>query len=227
MIDNKICVLLVDDEIRITKALSDFFKAKGYAVLIANDGEEALEIYYENNEKIDIILLDIMMPKKDGIETLKEIRENKDYVPVIMLTAKSEEYDEIEGLQSGADDYLRKPFSPNVLIVRIENLLSRILKNTSSDIIIDDIKINFQNFSVYVKENKIEFTRKEFELLHYLVINANIVLSRDSILNSVWGYNYDGDIRTVDTHIKQIRLKLADKGSKIKTIHRVGYVFEN
>lgn len=226
MIDNKICVLVVDDEVKMTRALCDFLRIKKYMVLTANNGEKALKVYYENNEKIDIVLLDIMMPKIDGLEVLREIRGNGDDVPIIMLTAKSEEYDEIEGLKTGADDYLRKPFSPNVLVVRIETLLNRVMKKNNEDLVVGDIKINLKSYTVIIEDKKIEFTRKEFDLLYYLIVNANIVVSRDMILDSVWGYNYEGDIRTVDTHIKQIRIKLSDRGSYIKTVHRVGYVFE-
>ncbi len=170
MLDNKICILVVDDEVRMVKGLSDFLKAKKYAVLIAFNGEEALDVYYDNNEKIDLILLDIMMPKIDGISVLKEIKENSK-MPIIMLTAKSEDYDEIEGLNVGADDYITKPFSPAVLLARIENILNRYSKNLDNEIVIDELRLNLSSYSLFINENKVDLTRREFDLLSYLIKN--------------------------------------------------------
>lgn len=226
MIDNRYCVLLVDDEVRMTRALRDFFRSKDYNVLIANNGKEALEVYYSNNEKIDIILLDIMMPIMDGIEVLTELNAHGADVPVIMLTAKSEESDELEGFAAGAYDYITKPFLPSVLFARVENILKRTNKKLDENVTISGISIDINNYSLIIEGNKIDLKKREFDLLHYLILNKNIVLSRDKILTSVWGYDFDGDARTVDTHIKQLRIKLMDKAYLIKTVHRVGYVFE-
>ncbi len=225
MFDGKFCLLIVDDEVRMTKGLKDFFCAKGFSVLVANNGEEALEVYYDNNEKIDAILLDIMMPIRNGIEVLKELREQEEYVPVLMLTAKSEEYDEIEGLSCGADDYIAKPFSTAILLARVQNIIGRFcdIENGKS---VCGLTLKASNYTLENDEKKTELTPKEFDLLSYLIKNKNIVLSREKILNSVWGYSYEGDERTVDTHIKQLRMKLCDKSGLIKTVHRVGYVFE-
>lgn len=226
MIDNKFCVLIVDDEVRMTRALKDFYKSKKYSVLIANNGEEALDVYYANNEKIDVILLDVMMPIMDGMEVLQELRENGDDVPVIMLTAKSQEEDELEGFNNGAYDYVTKPFLPSVLFARTENVLKRANKFIDESITIGDLNINIPNHTVIACGKNIDLTKREFDLLNYLVLNKNIVLSREKILNAVWGYEFDGDIRTVDTHIKQLRLKLVDIAYMIRTVHRVGYIFE-
>ncbi len=226
MYNNKFCVLIADDEIRLTRGLTDFFRAKNFNVFSAHNGQDALDIYYSNNEKIDIVLLDIMMPKLDGIAVLKELRTNETYVPVIMLTAKSEDYDELEGLNNGADDYVTKPFSPSVLLARVEKVLSRFNLGIKDEIVIDSLRLNITNFSLHVNEERVDLTRREFDLLCYMINNKNIVLSRETILNSVWGYNYEGEARTVDTHIKQLRIKLGDKAEFIKTVHRVGYVFE-
>lgn len=226
MIDNRYCVLLVDDEVRMTRALRDFFRSKDYNVLIANNGKEALDVYYSNNEKIDIILLDVMMPIMDGIEVLAELNTHGAEVPVIMLTAKSEESDELEGFSAGAYDYITKPFLPSVLFARVENILKRINKKVDDNIHISGITLDINNYALIIDERKVDLKKREFDLLYYLILNKNIVLTRDKILTSVWGYGFDGDARTVDTHIKQLRIKLMDKANLIKTVHRVGYVFE-
>lgn len=226
MLDNEFCVLVVDDEVRMTKALKDFFKAKKFHVLSANNGEEALDLYYSNNEIIDIILLDVMMPVLDGYAVLEELRLNNDNIPIIMLTAKSEEVDQLQGFKYGADDYVTKPFSPLLLLARVESVLKRVNKNFDKEISIEGINVNLNNYEVCVNDVKLELTRREFDLLYYLLVNKNIALSREKILNGVWGYDFEGDLRTVDTHIKQLRIKLAEKAVLIKTIHRVGYIFE-
>ncbi|MFI3205653.1 MAG: response regulator transcription factor [Clostridia bacterium] len=225
MIENKFCILLADDEILMTKALKDFFTAKGFYVHAANDGQKALELYYSNNEKIDLIILDIMMPHIDGITVLKEIRSQEDNIPIIMLTAKSEEYDQISGFHEGADDYVTKPFSPTVLLARVNSILKRTNKLNLNSLTVGKININLANHSVNVNEKTIDVTRREFDLLHYLIINKEIALSREQLLTNVWGYDFEGDSRTVDTHIKQLRMKLADASDYIRTIHRIGYMF--
>ncbi|MFI3325512.1 MAG: response regulator transcription factor [Clostridia bacterium] len=226
MIDNRFCVLVVDDEVRMTRALRDFFRSKDFHVLIANNGQEALDIYYSNNEKIDIILLDVMMPVLDGFAVLSELKSHKQEVPVIMLTAKSEESDELDGFNAGVYDYITKPFSPTVLFARVENILKRVGRTLEQKIEVSGITLDINNFSMFIDSNRIDLKKREFDLLYFLILNKNIVLSRDKILTSVWGYNFDGDVRTVDTHIKQLRIKLLDKSSLIKTVHRVGYIFE-
>lgn len=226
MYNNKRCVLIVDDEQKMVKALSDLLISKGYTVLKAFDGIDALTLYYENNKQIDIILLDVMLPLKNGFDVLKALREYGDTVPVIMLTARGEEYDELNGFSNGADDYITKPFSSSLLLARIESVLKRSGIGDDSVIKENGIEINIAKHNVTSDGIAVELTPREFDLLHYLVINKNISLSREKILSSVWGYEYDGDIRTVDTHIKQLRIKLPAKADFIQTIHRIGYRFE-
>ena len=220
---NKGTILVVDDEIRIRRMLSDFLRSYGYDILQAENGKQALDIFYEKNNKIDLILLDVMMPIMDGNKALKEIRDFS-LVPVIMLTAKSEEYDELIGLNSGADDYITKPFSPTILLARMENVLKRVGKNRENIIEVNDIKVNMDSKEVFLKNKLVVLTPKEFELLIYMIQNKNVVLSRQNILDAVWNYNYDGDERTVDTHIKQLRAKLSKE--YIKTVHGLGYKFK-
>ncbi|MDR0570127.1 MAG: response regulator transcription factor [Clostridiales Family XIII bacterium] len=224
MHNNKLCVLVADDEAKITKALKDFFVANGFHVLQAFDGGSALDIFYECNTKIDIILLDVMMPVADGYSVLKEIRETS-LIPVIMLTAKGEEYDQIKGFQYGADDYITKPFSPSLLFARVEAVLKRSGKSTSDDIISGELRMNIIKRTVSVCDDRVDLTPKEFDLLHYLVLNKSMALSREQILNAVWGYDFEGDIRTVDTHVKQLRGKLGAERPFIRTIHKIGYQF--
>lgn len=227
MLDNKICILIIDDEKRMAQGLEMFFASKGYEVMTAFDGQEGLDIYYAHNAKIDLILLDVMMPIMTGIEVLKELRDNQDLVPVIMLTAKSEEYDQLEGFNLGADDYVCKPFLPSLLQARIDSVLKRSLKGVREDKMIGNVTISQVKSCVYVGEVDIELTRREFELIQYLELNKGMALSREQILNGVWGYDFDGDIRTVDTHIKQLRIKLGEQATLIKTVHRVGYMMED
>ncbi|MDR0424826.1 MAG: response regulator transcription factor [Clostridiales Family XIII bacterium] len=225
MFDKKLCIMIADDEAKIVKALKDFFKANGFHVLGAADGAEALDIFYENNTKIDIILLDVMMPFVDGFSVLREIRETS-LVPVIMLTAKGEEYDQIKGFQCGADDYIPKPFSISLLLARVEAVLKRAGKGKNDEIAVGDMRINVMGRSLYISDLRVELTPKEFDLIHYLILNKNMALSREQILNSVWGYDFEGDVRTVDTHVKQLRNKLGPYAACIKTVHKVGYQFE-
>jgi DNA-binding response OmpR family regulator len=225
MFDKKLCILIADDEVKIIKALGDFFRANGFHVLTAADGGAALDTFYENNTKIDLVLLDVMMPVADGFSVLKEIRETSP-VPVIMLTAKGEEYDQIKGFHTGADDYIPKPFSVKVLLARVEAVLKRAGKSRNDEVAISGMRLSVLKRALYIDERRVDLTPKEFDLLHYLILNRNMALSREQILNAVWGYDFDGDIRTVDTHVKQLRSKLGAKSDCLKTVHRIGYQFE-
>lgn len=225
MINDKRCILIVDDDIKILRSLKDFLKGNNFYVLEATDGKMALDVFYENNTKIDMILLDVMMPNIDGIEVLKEIRKSF-LAPVIMLTARGEEYDQLKGFKNGADDYIPKPFSPSLLLARMEAVFKRMGKSEANDLSAGKIRINILKRSVTVNDAQVALTPKEFDLLYYFVLNRGLILSREQILDSVWGYEFAGDFRTVDTHVKQLRNKLADCAGYIRTIHRVGYQFE-
>jgi DNA-binding response OmpR family regulator len=225
MFDGKPCILIVDDEAKITKALKDFFSARGYHALEAFDGGEALDVFYENSTKIDLLLLDVMMPVADGFSVLKEIRRDS-RVPAIMLTARAEEYDQITGFRYGADDYIPKPFSTSLLLARVEAILKRAGKCRDGDIEAGPLRVSPARRAVSLGDKSVDLTPKEFDLLYCLVTNRNRALTREQILNEVWGYEFDGDARTVDTHIKQLRGKLEACGACIRTIHRVGYSFE-
>ena len=220
-----ITVLIVDDEARMRKLIKDFLVQKGYSILEAEDGEKALEVFEENKNKIGIILLDVMMPKLDGWSVLRQIRQNSN-VPIIMLTARGEEQDELFGFELGVDEYISKPFSPKILVARVEAILNRV--NQSKNEIKDygGIEIDSDGRTVKIDGKQIELSLREYELLKYLVDNANIALSRDKILNNVWNYDYYGDSRTIDSHIKKIRHKLGKKGKYIQTMRGVGYKFE-
>ena len=214
-------ILIVDDEFRIRKLLADFLVREGYKVLEAEDGEEALDILFEMGKKVDLVILDVMMPKYDGWFVLERIREYMT-IPVVMLTARSDEYDQLKGFKLGADDYVTKPFSPGVLVARVNKLLSKTVKDLT-DINFGVIKIDMASRKVYVAEELVNLTPKEFELLRYFIDNKGIALSRDKILNAVWNYDYFGDLRTVDTHIKQLRAKLGKYAYYISTVRSVGY----
>ena len=201
----KIKVLVVDDESRMRKLVSDFLTRDGYEVIEAGDGEEAVEIFFQNKD-IAVILLDVMMPKMNGWQVLKTIREYSQ-VPVIMLTAKGEEQDELHGFDLGVDEYISKPFSPKILVARVGAVLKR-----SNQVTIDG--------------KEIELSFKEFELLTYFMENRGLALSREKILNNVWNYDYFGDARTIDTHVKKLRSKMGEKGEYIHTIWGMGYKFE-
>ena len=221
MSDRKI--LVVDDESRIRKLIKDYLRRNGYEVIEAADGEEALEQFYKTKD-IALIVLDVMMPSLDGWEVLKEIRESSK-VPVIMLTAKSEEEDELNGYSLGADEYVSKPFSPKVLVARIEAVLRRSQGEDASVIESDGIRIDENAHEVTVDGQSVELSVREYDLLKYFMKNPGIALSREKILNSVWDYDYYGDARTIDTHVKKLRSKLSGKGDLIKTIWGVGYKF--
>ena len=218
-------VLMVDDESRMRKLVSDFLTRKGYQVIEAGDGEEAIDKFYED-KNISLIILDVMMPKMNGWDTCRQIRKNSN-VPIIMLTAKSDEASELNGFDCGADEYISKPFSPKILTARVDALIRRSYSIDSSEMIdVGGIVINKAAHIVKINDEEIELSFKEFELLTYFVDNNGIALSREKILNNVWNYDYFGDARTIDTHVKKLRKKLGDKGDYIKTIWGMGYKFE-
>lgn len=220
----KIKILVVDDEERMQKLLKDFLKMKDYEVLLAGNGEEAIDLFFKE-KSIALIILDVMMPKMDGWTALKTIREHSK-VPVIMLTARSEENDELKGFDYGADEYISKPFSPKILVARVEALLRRSGVKKEELLEVGGIVIDEAAHSVMVDGKPIELSFKEYELLQYFVENKGIALSREKILNNVWNYDYFGDARTIDTHVKKLRAKLMDKGDYIKTVWGMGYKFE-
>ncbi len=222
---NNVTVLVVDDEARMRKLISDFLKQKEFSVIEAEDGEKALEIFEENKNKIGLILLDVMMPKLDGWSVLRQIRQDSK-VPIIMLTARGEEQDELFGFELGVDEYISKPFSPKILVARVEAILKRIKQNENSIKDYGGITIDVDGRTVKVDGKNIEMSLREYELLKYLLDNEGIALSRDKILNNVWNYDYYGDSRTIDSHIKKIRHKLGKKGKYIETMRGVGYKFE-
>ena len=222
---NDITVLIVDDESRMRKLIKDFLMQKNYKILEAEDGEEALRIFQENEEKISVILLDVMMPKLDGWSVLRQIRKTSK-VPIIMLTARGEEQDELFGFELGVDEYISKPFSPKILVARVEALLKRTRAEENGTKDYGGIIIDSKGRTVTVDGKQIEMSLREYELLKYLVDNKGIALSRDKILNNVWNYDYYGDSRTIDSHIKKIRHKLGKKGKYIQTIRGIGYKFE-
>ena len=222
---NRIKILVVDDESRMRKLVRDFLEKKGFSVLEAGDGVEAMELFYKEKD-IALIILDIMMPKMDGWQVCREVRQSSK-VPIIMLTARSDERDELQGFELGVDEYISKPFSPRILVARVEAVLRR--SNVAADAAVKDIggiQIDKNAHIVKVDGETIDLSFKEFELLTYFVENEGIALSREKILNSVWNYDYYGDARTIDTHVKKLRSKLGDKGNYIKTIWGMGYKFE-
>ena len=218
-------ILIVDDEQRMRKLIKDFLMAKGYSILEAEDGEKGLEVYEQNKNSINLILLDVMMPKLDGWSVLRQIRQDSK-VPIIMLTARGEEQDELFGFELGVDEYISKPFSPKILVARVEAILKRTKTEFKEVKNYGGIEIDKEGRTVKVDGKLIELSLREYELLIYLAENENIALSRDKILNNVWNYDYYGDSRTIDSHIKKIRHKLGKKGKYIQTIRGVGYKFE-
>ena len=216
-------ILVVDDEARMRKLVNDFLTKSGYEVIEASDGEEAIDIFFEKND-IDMVVLDVMMPKMDGWQVLEQIRRFST-VPIIMLTARAEEKDELLGFKMGVDEYISKPFSPKILVARIEAILKR-NNNFEETIEIGGITIDKTAHQVIIEGENIELSYKEFELLSYFVANKGIALSREKILNSVWNYDYFGDARTIDTHVKKLRSKMGSKGEYIKTIWGMGYRFD-
>ena len=218
-------ILVVDDESRMRKLVKDFLTKSNYDVVEAEDGAQAVDIFFEQND-IALIILDVMMPKMDGWQVCKEIREYSK-VPIIMLTAKSDERDELLGFELGVDEYISKPFSPKILVARVEAILRRTSQLNADEVLeAGGISISKAAHSVTVDGESVDLSYKEFELLTYFIENKGIALSREKILNSVWNYDYFGDARTIDTHVKKLRSKLGNKGDLIKTIWGMGYKFE-
>lgn len=218
-------VLVVDDESRMRKLVRDFLVKKGFEVLEAGDGAEALDVFFAEKE-IALVILDVMMPKMDGWQVCREIR-SYSQVPIIMLTAKSDERDELLGFELGVDEYISKPFSPKILVARVEAILRRTSGLAADDVLrAGGIEINKAAHEVTIDGKAVELSYKEFELLTYFMENQGLALSREKILNSVWNYDYFGDARTIDTHVKKLRSKLGAKGDYIRTIWGMGYKFE-
>ncbi len=223
--ETTIKILVVDDESRMRKLVRDFLVKKGYEVLEAADGEEALDLFYADKD-ISLIILDVMMPKINGFEVCKEIREHSK-VPIIMLTAKSAESDELNGFELGVDEYISKPFSPKILVARVEAILRRTNRLEEDQVLsAGPIRVDRAAHIVTIAGEQVELSYKEFELLTYFMENKGLALSREKILNSVWNYDYFGDARTIDTHVKKLRSKMGDYGDCIKTIWGMGYKFE-
>lgn len=217
-------ILLVDDEFRIRKVVKDFLTAKGYAVTEAVDGEEAVEKFMTQKD-IQLIILDVMLPKMDGWQVCRAIREHSS-VPIVMLTARGEEADELYGFDLGADEYISKPFSPSILVARVESLLKRNHVLNGEEIKVGKLTVNREAHTVNADGTAVELSFKEFELLNFFIDNRGLALSRDKILNNVWDFDYFGDVRTVDTHVKKLRSKLLGCGDYLKTVRGIGYKFE-
>lgn len=217
-------ILVVDDESRMRKLVRDFLTKSGYTVVEAADGEQAIDVYMSDKD-IALIILDVMMPKIDGYGVAEEVRKLSK-VPIIMLTAKSDEKDELKGFSLGIDEYITKPFSPKILVARVEAVLRRSSVGEEEKLSVPGIEMDISAHIVKVDGNEIELSYKEFELLNYFMLNQGVALSREKILNNVWNYDYFGDARTIDTHVKKLRSKLGDRGEYIKTIWGMGYKFE-
>ncbi len=218
-------ILVVDDESRMRKLVKDFLTKNNYSVIEAADGEEAVDIFMSTKD-ISLIILDVMMPKLDGYQVASEIRKISQ-IPIIMLTAKSDERDELKGFELGVDEYITKPFSPKILVARVEAVLRRSIADKAESLIqVGGIEMDVSAHLVKVDGASIELSYKEFELLNYFLVNQGVALSREKILNNVWNYDYFGDARTIDTHVKKLRSKLGEKGEFIKTIWGMGYKFE-
>ena len=221
----KLKILVVDDESRLRKLVKDFLEREGHIIIEAADGMEAMDIFYENKD-IALIILDVMMPRMDGWQVCREVRALSQ-VPIIMLTARGEERDELQGFELGVDEYISKPFSPKILVARVNAILKRGRAAASEDLIdAGVIVIDKAAHLVKIDDVPIDLSVKEFELLTYFVENQKMALSREKILNNVWDYDYFGDARTIDTHVKKLRSKLGEKGNYIKTIWGMGYKFE-
>ena len=219
-------ILMVDDEERMRKLVKDFLTIKGYRVLEAGDGEQAIDIFFKEKD-ISLVILDVMMPKMDGWQVCREIR-SYSKVPIIMLPARSDEKDELQGFDLGGDEYISKPFSPKILVARVEAILRRTGKSAQENEVLDvgGIHLDKAAHMVEIDGRSVDLSYKEFELLTYFMENRGIALSREKILNNVWNYDYFGDARTIDTHVKKLRSKLGEKGEYIKTIWGMGYKFE-
>lgn len=222
---DRLKILVVDDEERMRTLVRDFLARRGFSVLEASDGMEAVDICFEQKD-IALIIMDVMMPRMDGWDAVREIRKYST-VPIIMLTAKRDESDELTGFELGVDEYIRKPFSPKVLVARVEAILRRSKDAGKQDVLeVGGITVDKSAHEVFVDGERIELSYKEFELLVYFIENKGVALSREKILSSVWNYDYFGDARTIDTHVKKLRSKLLDKGDMIRTVWGVGYKFE-
>ena len=222
---DRLKILVVDDEERMRTLVRDFLARRGFVVLEASDGMEAVDVCFEQKD-IALIIMDVMMPRMDGWDAVREIRKYST-VPIIMLTAKSDESDELTGFELGVDEYIRKPFSPKVLVARVEAILRRSKDAGKQDVLeVGGITVDKSAHEVFVDGERIELSYKEFELLVYFIENKGVALSREKILSSVWNYDYFGDARTIDTHVKKLRSKLLDKGDMIRTVWGVGYKFE-
>lgn len=221
---DRIKILVVDDESRMRKLVRDFLEREGFCVLEASDGIEAMEYFYQDKD-IALLILDVMMPNMDGWQVCREVRQTSK-VPIIMLTARSEERDELQGFELGVDEYISKPFSPKILTARVEAILRRSNAISGDVIEVGGISINKGAHQVTIDGVPVELSYKEFELLTYFVENQGLALSRERILNNVWNYDYFGDARTIDTHVKKLRSKMGEKGDYIKTIWGMGYKFE-
>ena len=222
---DRLKILVVNDEERMRPLVRDFLARRGFSVLEASDGMEAVDICFEQKD-IALIIMDVMMPRMDGWDAVREIRKYST-VPIIMLTAKSDESDELTGFELGVDEYIRKPFSPKVLVARVEAILRRSKDAGKQDVLeVGGITVDKSAHEVFVDGERIELSYKEFELLVYFIENKGVALSREKILSSVWNYDYFGDARTIDTHVKKLRSKLLDKGDMIRTVWGVGYKFE-
>ena len=217
-------VLMVDDEARMRKLVKDFLAIKGYKVIEAEDGEQAVDIFFKEKD-IGLVILDVMMPKMDGWEVCRTLRRYSQ-VPIIMLTARSEERDELLGFELGVDEYISKPFSPKILVARIEAILRRGNAGTGEILEAAGIRVDKDAHEASVDGQPVDLSNKEFELLTYFMENQGMALSREKILNSVWNYDYFGDARTIDTHVKKLRSKMGEKGEYIKTVWGMGYKFE-
>ena len=217
-------IMIADDDLMMLKLLRDIIQKQGYHVLAASSGREALDLFFSNQE-IDLVILDVMMPIFDGWEVLKEIRAHSD-VPVLMLTALGDELHEIQGLTKGADDYIAKPFSYEVLVARINALLRKVKKDRLTTIVMGNLSVDQATHKVYADQEELLLNNKEYKLLLYLVRNPNLVLTREQILYRVWGYDFEGEIRIVDAHVKMLRSKLGSCSNYIKTVRGSGYAFE-
>lgn len=217
-------ILLADDDDLLRNLLKEVFEEEGYHVFEAENGEKALDIFWKHPE-IKLVILDIMMPKADGMEVLEEIRERSD-VPVLMLTALGDSSSELSCLKKGASDFVSKPFHYEILVERVKNLLKLVKTQNMDSILLGILELNSVSHKVFVAGNEIILNNKEFQLLELLVLNENIVLTREKILDRIWGYDYEGDIRTIDTHVKMLRSSLGEAGAYIKTVRGVGYCFE-
>lgn len=221
----KMKILVVDDESRMRKLVRDFLEREGFQVLEAGDGMEAMDVFYENKD-IALIILDVMMPKMDGWQVCREVRQSS-RVPIIMLTARGEERDELQGFSLGVDEYISKPFSPKILVARVAAILRRTQDSAAEELLeAGGIELDKTAHIVKLDGREVELSYKEFELLAYFMENKGVALSREKILNHVWNYDYFGDARTIDTHVKKLRSKLGEKGNYIKTVWGMGYKFE-